>query len=258
MPDTMMPTQWRGPDEAAHAAMARDGFVVARGFFDAAATATLVAWTEQLYAAPETAGRHWVYREASLTEPARRVVQRIENFCPYHAGFGGLIEQGALADWAGALLGGPVVLFKDKINFKEPGGPGFTPHQDQAAGWTRYAPLFLTAMVTLDATTPENGCLEMAAGRHREGMLSAEWAPGGPAARERVGVPTAPGDVIFFDSFAPHASGPNLTERARRVLYLTYNLARHGDQRARYYADKHASFPPDVERDGTREYVFRV
>ncbi len=259
MPDTMMQAQRSDrPDAAARAAMERDGYLVARGFFDATATADLLRWTEELYAAPEAAGRHWVYRENSLTEPGRRVVQRIENFCPYHAGFGGLIEQGALADWAGALLGGPVVLFKDKINFKEAGGPGFTPHQDQAAGWTRYAPIFVTAMVTLDATTLENGCLEMAAGRHREGMLSEEWAPVEAAALALVAVPTAPGDVIFFDSFAPHASGPNLTDKPRRVLYLTYNLAEHGDQRVQYYADKHASFPPDVERDGTTEYVFRV
>ncbi|MBV8450018.1 MAG: hypothetical protein JO124_18725, partial [Hyphomicrobiales bacterium] len=46
--------------------------------------------------------------------------------------------------------------------------------------------------------------------------------------------------------------------QARRVLYLTYNLAKYGDQRARYYADKHASFPPDIDRDGTQSYVFRV
>ncbi len=66
-------------------------------------------------------------------------------------------------------MGGPVVLFKDKINFKMPGGPGFKAHQDQQAGWTRYAPLFVTALVTIDPATLENGCLEMVPGRHREG-----------------------------------------------------------------------------------------
>jgi ectoine hydroxylase-related dioxygenase (phytanoyl-CoA dioxygenase family) len=71
-------------------------------------------------------------------------------------------------------------------------------------------------------------------------------------------VPTSPGDVIFFDSFVPHASGPNRTTEPRRILYLTYNLVVHGDQRARYHADKHTSFPPDIERDHNRQYVFRV
>ena len=61
MPDTMMHAQRLDrPDAAARAAMERDGYLVERGFFDAAATADLLRWTEELYAAPEVAGRHWV------------------------------------------------------------------------------------------------------------------------------------------------------------------------------------------------------
>ena len=56
---------------------------------------------------------------------------RIENFCPFHEGFDRLIRDGALTRWIGALMGGPVALFKDKINFKMPGGPCFKAHQDQ-------------------------------------------------------------------------------------------------------------------------------
>jgi hypothetical protein len=62
----------------------------------------------------------------------------------------------------------------------------------------------------------------------------------------------------FFDSFIPHRSQPNATCEARRVLYVTYNRRSAGDQRSRYYADKHASFPPDIERVEGREYVYRV
>jgi hypothetical protein len=63
---------------------------------------------------------------------------------------------------------------------------------------------------------------------------------------------------IFFDSFTPHASKPNFTDAPRRILYLTYNLAQHGDRRQQYYADKHAAFPPDIEREAGKSYVFRV
>jgi ectoine hydroxylase-related dioxygenase (phytanoyl-CoA dioxygenase family) len=238
--------------------MARDGYVVVRKFFSDAETADLLRWTAQLQDAPEAPGRHWVYREDSQTEPGQRVLQRIENFCPYHEEFDRLIRRGALTQWAGALLGGPVLLFKDKINFKMPGGAGFKAHQDQQAGWGRYAPIFLTAMVTLDAATLENGCLEIAAGRHREGLIGEEWNPLSEAGLSLEAVPTAPGDVIFFDSFTPHASKPNATGSSRRILYLTYNLAEQGDQRQRYYADKHAAFPPDIEREAGKTYVFRV
>lgn len=247
-----------GPTEAQRAAMERDGFLVVPGFFGAAETAAMLRWTEELASMPERPGQHWVYHEDSLTEPGRRVVQRIENFCPFHTGFDAAIRAGAVPRWTGALMGGPVVLFKEKINFKMPGAPGFKAHQDQQAGWSRYAPLFVTAMVAMDPATVENGCLEMAAGRHREGLIGEEWNPLRDEDLDLLPVPAAPGDVIFFDSFAPHASKPNFTASPRRILYLTYNLAEHGDHRARYYAEKHASFPPDIERDGLRHYVFRV
>ncbi len=247
-----------GPTDAQIAAMARDGFLVVREFFSPAEVAEMQGWIAELSQAPEVPGRHWVYREDSFAEPGARVVQRIENFCPFHAGFDRLVRNGALSAWVAALMGGPVVLFKEKINFKMPGGAGFKAHQDQQAGWSKYAPLCVTALVGIDPATLENGCLEIVAGRHREGLIGVEWEPLDDEALGLQAVPTAPGDVIFFDSFVPHASKPNATAHPRRLLYLTYNRAADGDQRARYHADKHAAFPPDIERDGSKTYVFRV
>ena len=92
----------------------------------------------------------------------------------------------------------------------------------------------------------------------REGMIGEEWNPLDETGLGLQPVPTQPGDVIFFDSFAPHASKPNFTDQPRRLLYLTYNLASQGDHRAQYYAEKHAAFPPDIERTGDEKYIFRV
>jgi 2-aminoethylphosphonate dioxygenase len=248
----------RDPTTADREQMRRDGVLVVRNLFDAPQLKKLLQWTEELERAPEVSGRHWVYHEDSTRQPGLRLIQRIENFCPYHAGFDRLIRYGALAHWAGALMGGPAVLFKDKINFKMPGGAGFKAHQDQQAGWGAYAPLFMTAMVTLDAATLENGCLEVEAGRHREGLIGQQWEPLTEQGLNLEPIPTAPGDVIFFDSYVPHASKANLTELPRRILYITYNLASAGDHRARYFRDKHASFPPDIDRDREKIYVFRV
>ena len=248
----------REPTADELAAMRDDGFLVVRRFFDTPQTEALLRWTEELQYAPERPGAHWVYHEDSLTEPGRRVMQRIENFCPVHPGLDALVRHGALARWTAALMGGPVVLFKDKINFKMPGGPGFKAHQDQQAGWSKYADIFVTALVTIDAATLENGCLEMVAGRHQEGLIGEEWNPLEETGLALQPAPTLPGDVIFFDSYAPHASKPNFTSQPRRLLYLTYNLTSAGDHRAPYYADKHAAFPPDIERAAGAEYVFRV
>ena len=70
--------------------------------------------------------------------------------------------------------------------------------------------------------------------------------------------PTDPGDIIFFDSYAPHGSEPNMSERTRRIYFATYNRKSAGDHLAQYYADKRKSYPPDIEREAGKDYVFRV
>jgi ectoine hydroxylase-related dioxygenase (phytanoyl-CoA dioxygenase family) len=239
----------------------RDGFVYAPGFFSAEDMRSITAWTEEVTAWPEKAGRHMVYHEDSLIDPGTRVVQRIEDVTPFHGGFRALFTQGRMGAAVSALLGEPATLFKDKINFKMPGGDGFKAHQDAQAGWNVYAKYYITALVSIDAATVENGCLEMAAGWHRKGLVGDEWTPlgeGETSGMKFVSYPTSPGDAMFFDSYAPHRSGPNLTSAPRRVLYVTYNRASEGDHRARYFADKHKSFPPDIERDPSKTYIFRV
>jgi hypothetical protein len=240
---------------------ARHGWVASKLFFTAQEIADIARFADELCALPERAGAHMIYREPSLLDPNVRVIQRIENFCPYHEAFDTLIRGGRLQRAVEELLRSPALLFKDKINFKMPGGGGFEAHQDQQAGWSVYAPLFITAMVSIDHATIDNGCLEMAAGPRRVGLIGREWAP--LTAQELrpdslAAVPTRPGDVLFFDSYAPHASKPNLSARQRRILYLTYNRASDGDRRTRYYEQKRASFPPDIERLPGVEYRFRV
>jgi 2-aminoethylphosphonate dioxygenase len=237
------------------------GWLLAREFVGPLEVESLSRWTDELAGRPEEPGKHMVYREPSLRDPGLRVIQRVENFCPYHAGFDAFVSNGHLREAVDQLLGATACLFKDKINFKMPGGAGFDPHQDQQAGWSRYARMFVTAMVTIDQATLENGCLEMGDGARLTGLIGAEWRPLEAVEMKDfslVPVPTEPGDVLFFDSHAPHASKANMTNRPRRILYLTYNAVTEGDHRARYFAEKRESFPPDIERRPGIEYKFRV
>jgi ectoine hydroxylase-related dioxygenase (phytanoyl-CoA dioxygenase family) len=248
-------------DSAACEHYARYGWVTVPDFFSAATMTDITRLTEEITGLPEVSGGPMVYREASLLDPGARVVQRIEDCCPHLPRFDALVRGGRLQYAVERLLAAPALLFKDKINFKMPGGSGFEAHQDQQAGWSAYAPLFVTAMVSIDHAALDNGCLEMARSPRLTGLIGREWAPLTPleiAPFELVPVPTHPGDVIFFDSFVPHASKPNLSGGARRILYLTYNRASDGDQRRRYFADKRASFPPDIDRRPGVEYRFRV
>lgn len=239
----------------------RDGFVVVRGMYGPDVMAQIDLWTSELEEAPDRRGYVWKYFENSLTEPGKKILNRIENFCAHHRAFDEFVRGSRMAGPIADLLGEPAVLFKDKINFKMPGGGGFTPHQDVQAGWDRYASFFITMLVSIDRATEENGCLELASGFHNKGLIGDYWAPltdENTKGMTFVPCPTEPGDVVFFDSFAPHKSGPNLSPHKRRVLYITYNRASEGDHLAQYYADKFASYPPDIEREPGKEYRFRV
>ena len=107
----------------------------------------------------------------------------------------------------------------------------------------------------------DNGCLEIAPGSHDRGLIGSEWEPLSDAQladAEFLPIESQPGDAVFFDSYAPHRSAPNRSDGPRRVLYVTYGKASDGDQLERYYADKFASYPPDIEREAGREYRYRV
>ena len=250
------PTPWCDDEQIKQ--FNREGYTVKRNAFDADSIQLIDRWADELLAMPEMHACHWVYWETSRKEPGRKIVSRIEKTSPFHDGFRLLTE--VLKAPVRQLLGEEAMLFKEKLNFKFPGGDGFKPHQDSQAGWDAYADFFVSALVSLDEATPENGCLQIV-GNYRHRGLFRSWQPLSEedmAGMELVDLPTKPGDVVFFDSFVPHASQPNRTDRPRRIFYATYNRKSAGDHMARYYADKHKTYPPDIDRRAGETYVFRV
>lgn len=238
---------------------ATHGYVVWPGLFSTAEAEAIRAWVDEVQDWPETPGKWMKYFEQDAA--GHRLLNRMEDVLPFHAGFRDLALSRRMAGICSQLFGEPAVLFKDKINFKQAGGGGFDAHQDVQAGWSRYASLHITALVTIDRSNRENGCLEMAANFRGQRLIGAEWEPLTPGQLAGItweAIESAPGDAVFFDSFVPHRSGPNHSALQRRVLYYTYNRASEGDQLRQYYTDKRKSYPPDVEREPGREYRYRV
>lgn len=238
----------------------RKGYVVVRRLFTAQEAQELASWVDEVQRWPEQAGRHMMYFEKSQIS-SERILNRLENFVPYHRGLGRLINGPRMLGLVSQLFGEAAVLFKDKINFKLPGGDGFAAHQDVQAGWSRYAKIHITGLISVDRATVDNGCLHIAQDFPSRTLIGAEWTP--LDEKQLAGVTfapieTEPGDAVFFDSFVPHSSKPNLTDQARRILYITFNKASEGDRLMEYYADKRKNYPPDVERQPGKEYVYRV
>ncbi len=239
----------------------RDGFLILRGMFDADEIARMRVWIDDLAQAEPTPGKEMRYLEDSLIEPGCRILSRIEKFSDPDMPFRAVTHARKLLEVVAALQGGGSVLFKEKINFKLPGSGGFEPHQDIQPGWDDYAPYFLSVAIAIDENTPENGCLELAAGHHTRGWLGERMKPLTPeqlVGIDFIGFPMQPGDVAFFDCYTPHRSAPNRTAQPRRNLYLTYNRAADGDHREQYFADKRRSFPPDNERLPGVDYRYKV
>ena len=236
----------------------RNGFVIVRNAFNAENIAKIEQWTVELAELPEESGKQWVFHEQSKLNPDEKLICRIEKISPFHKGFAELGE--ALKKPMSQIMGEDAVMFKEKVNFKMSGGDGFTPHQDQQAGWGYYTDYFLSALVSIDEATIENGCLQIVAGHQHDGLYK-EWEPlteENMADMEFVHCPTSPGDMVIFDCYAPHSSDPNMSDKTRRLYYVTYNRASAGNHMEQYYADKYKNYPPDIDREKDKEYVFRV
>jgi len=236
----------------------RDGFVIVRQLYSADEIEKISKWSDEVSDYLEIPGKYMMYFEESQLISGKRILSRIEDIEPYHENLSKLFTDDRMLGSVSQLFGEEAILFKDKINFKMPGADGFKAHQDIQAGWDSYASLHITAMVSIDSSTRENGYLELAAGYHDQGIIGEKWKPLDENALDYIGVQTESGDAVFFNSYAPHRSGPNHTQSARRVLYVTYNKLSDGDHRRQYYDDKRKSYPPDCEREEGKEYVFRV
>lgn len=169
---------------------------------------------------------------------------------------------GTLTNYISHLLNEPYVLFKDKINFKWPGGGAFLPHQDFPA-YELFGPrAHVTAMVCIDRATLENGCLQVAknwretfkgnaeldATQLESGTAVLPYVVGGkehgsiqPNYSKKITwlpIEAAPGDVLLITSYLPHYSEPNKSNAARRAMFLTHNKLKEGDHRKAYYHAK--------------------
>jgi hypothetical protein len=226
-------------DAAAVDHFRRFGWLLTRTM-DSYGVEQLQRWVDEVAAWPEGGGDWLHYRE--LTDDGPRIC-RTENFVPFHHGLGALLTSGAMLDVASALLGQEAVLYKEKINYKLPGGAGYSPHQDAPA--YRFVDVHVSCMVAVDDATADNGCLEVVSAAHEhllatddEGCIPSHVA----ASLCWVAVPVKAGDTLWFHSRTPHRSGPNRSQLPRRAIYPTYNAVAEGDMRAAYYRQKLEEF----------------
>ena len=204
---------------------------VHRAVIAGADLAALGSWTSEVERWPEGshAWGHYFEETGQGTVPCRT-----ENVSACHAGFRRLVE-GPLREVAADAAGLDVVDFKDKINYKHPGGGGFSPHQDLKAypGVSEV----MSILLALDECTEASGCLWLASGV--EELLPTD--EGGVVDRGVVStlrwtaVEMSAGDALCLHGLAPHFSRANTGPTRRRVLVASYAPPGEGYTRDRYY-----------------------
>lgn len=214
-----------------------DGYIVCTSLLGDVDRAAVVDIVEEIAAWQDSDDRWQHYRERTTDGP---VLSRTENFLPYHEGIRRMLTDGVLPAAVSQLFAEPAVVFKEKINYKLPGGGGFAPHQDAKA--YAYGSSHITCLVAVDDNRIDNGCLWFSPGGHQAGLLetdetgclSADVAD----ALNWSAAPMPAGGVTFFSSFVPHKSPSNRSQQARRSLYVTWNRASEGDLRKAYYEER--------------------
>ena len=131
-----------------------------------------------------------------------------------------------LAGIARDLVGPDVRLYWDQSVFKQPAGAEpVLWHQDN--GYTYTEPqAYLTCWLAITDATPENGCVAVMPGVHRDGTLAHRSTPVGEECwgdwSTAVEVPVRAGSVVVFSSLTPHATKRNTTNVVRKAYIVQY------------------------------------
>merc|ERR1711959_480847 len=105
----------------------RDGYLLIKGFYQGEEFETLKKCLEGVQHTKEEVGGQMMWFEEGSGGQGR-ILNRVEDFCRRHEGMEELFNNPAeskLVKACADLIGEDVLLFKDKINFKLPGGDGF-------------------------------------------------------------------------------------------------------------------------------------
>ncbi len=153
------------------------------------------------------------------------------------------------------------LIFKDKFNYKPPGGEGYKAHFDGIFqfidennkvknGWYEYGDVFVNVLISLDKADESNGTLQISeAIKDNFGKLYLKTTKDGSpnlakefeASLKFKSIDLNVGDVLVFDNRCPHKSQKNNSNKPRRILYYTYSPKSAGNYYEKYFNDKNNS-----------------
>ena len=157
------------------------------------------------------------------------VVRKLQRFVGYDARLDALSEHPGLLAALARLMGEKPALFANQAMLKPPRIGREKPwHQDHAYFNLPMGTCIISAWVALDEAAPENGCMHVIPGSHRDGPVvhfkRRDWqiCDTQVATDRIVAVPLKPGGCLLWNGLLHHGSPATRSPNRRRALQLHY------------------------------------
>ena len=236
-----------------------NGYVVIKGFFN---KKHITGIKKEILNKVDTFEDVFVYYE--LIRKNKKRYRRIEKISNHLNKANNLVCSKKILDLIKKVTNQNQVLFKDKLNFKYPGGKGYKPHIDGhfywrdrsnkvKKGWSVYSNNFTNVVIPLEKSDKNNGCLYLANKRDIRNLgnnwkkITSKLDSFTPNIKRKYldKFKFSPailnsGDILLFDWHCAHKSAKNLSKNSRMIFYATYcnKLKKIKKVREKYYFDK--------------------
>ncbi len=165
-----------------------------------------------------------------------------------HENIVGIVEQ---------ILGPDLKLFRNSLLLKPPEVGSIKGMHQDSPYWPIEPMALCSCWFALDDATPENGTMAVIPGAHTRGPLPHVHVTDDYVVDEQyydmaemVTTPIRAGGGLFFHSLLPHYTGPNLSDKWRRAIALSYMSAQSKytgkGESPTYFHVKGQSYPGSV------------
>jgi len=226
------------------AAFERDGYAIVRGLAPRPLVDRMIAVTE----AGLRSGEGPVELEADLRYPGAPVsreqegghtIRRLKEAQGRDPVFTEWVRLPGVMARLQQLLGPRIVMplaHHNCVMTKQPQFSSETHWHQDIRYWSFTRPELVSLWLALGPETPENGCLWVIPGTHRQQFAPAQFdkmlflrsdlPENQPVINARIPVPLQPGDALFFHARTFHAAGRNTTRQSKYSVVFTF---RSGD-----------------------------
>lgn len=195
-------------------------------------------------------------RQAGLP-PEQKVFRKIEGLVHHAPAYHELACDPRVLDIIESVIGPDIKVFRDALMKKPPFHGSAKPYHQDSAYWP-IEPMNLVSMwLALDDATVENGCMRVVPGSHQQGIVEHKSLEDYQVEDDavdldrEVALEMQAGDALFFHSLLLHATSPNISDRPRRAMIISYMSAQ-----SRYTQDPGSK--PDFLLVRGREYAGAV